>query len=52
LPTVAYKQLDTNIDYEMKQGLVSSRKDGAFLVPEFAHVIYEKKKAPVSELVN
>ena len=49
--TVAYKQLNTKKNYEMKQGLISSKKDGAFLVPEFGHVIYEKKE-PVSELIN
>jgi len=44
---VAYKQLQTQKNYEMKQGLISSRKDGSFLIPEFAHIIYEKTK-PVS----
>lgn len=41
---VAYKQRDTKKDYEMKQGLISSKKEGGFLVPDFAHIIYEKTK--------
>jgi hypothetical protein len=39
---VKYKQLNTNKDYEMKQGLFASKKEGGFLVPDFAHIIYEK----------
>jgi hypothetical protein len=41
---VKYKQLDTNKDYEMKQGLISSKKEENFLVPDFAHIIYEKRE--------
>ena len=42
---VSYKQLDTNKNYEMKQGLISSKKEGAFLIPDFAYIVYEKKEA-------
>lgn len=41
--TVAYKQLNTEKDYEMKSGLLSSKKEGRFLIPDFAHIIYEKR---------
>jgi len=45
---VAYKQLNTKKDYEMKQGLFSSKKEGGFLIPDFAHIIYEKTKPVVT----
>jgi hypothetical protein len=40
---VAYKQLNTQKDYEMKSGLLASKKEGSFLIPDFAHIIYEKR---------
>jgi hypothetical protein len=46
---VKYKQLNTNKDYEMKQGLISSKKEGNFLVPDFAHIIYEKREETKTE---
>jgi len=39
---VKYKQLNTEKDYEMKTGLLASRKDGGFLRPDCAHIIYNK----------
>jgi len=47
ISTVAYTQVNTKKDYEMKQGLISSRKDGIFLVPDFGYIVYEKSKQPV-----
>ncbi len=49
---VKYKQLNMNKDYEMKQGLLSSKKEGNFLVPEFGHIIYEKTDAFVRVIEN
>ncbi len=47
ISTVAYTQVNIKVDYEMKQGLISSKKDGVFMIPEFAHIIYRKEKQPV-----
>lgn len=47
ISTVAYKQLNTKKDYEMKQGLICSRKENGFLLPEFAHIVYEKTQTVI-----
>jgi len=47
ISTVAYTQVNIKKDYEMKQGLISSRKEGGFLIPDFGHIIYEKSAKPV-----
>ena len=39
---VAYKQLDTDKDYEMHEGLFFSKKEGDILVPDFGCVVMEK----------
>ena len=39
---VQYKNLDTDTDYEMKVGLLSSNVVDGFLVPEFGYAVYEK----------
>jgi hypothetical protein len=44
---VKYKQLNTQKEYDMKQGLFSSKKENGFLKPEFAHIIYERRKPEV-----
>lgn len=40
---VKYLHLNTNKNYQMKQGLIASKKNGGFLEPDFAHIIYEEK---------
>lgn len=50
ISVVKYKQLDTDKDYEMKQGLICSKKENGFLIPDFAHIIYEKKDETVTEI--
>lgn len=52
ISTVAYTQVNTKKDYEMKQGLISSRKDGSFLIPNFGYIVYEKSKQPVRTMVK
>ncbi len=46
---VAYKQIQTQKEYEMKSGLFSSSKEGGFLVPEFAQIVYEKQPEVVTK---
>lgn len=50
ISVVKYKQLETDKDYEMKQGLLSSKTEGGFLVPNFAHIIYEKREETKTEI--
>jgi hypothetical protein len=47
---VKYKQLDIGKNYEMKQGLISSKIEDGFLVPDFAYIIYEKGNEKVTEV--
>lgn len=39
---VDYKQLDTNKNYRMMDGLFMSRMEGDFLVPEFGFAVFER----------
>lgn len=45
---VNYKQLNTKKNYVMKQGLLYSRKENGFLLPDFGHIVYEKTDKPVT----
>lgn len=40
---VDYKQLDTGKEYRMQDGLLFSKTDGDFLVPNFGFVIHERR---------
>jgi hypothetical protein len=46
ISVVKYKQVDLDLDYDMKVGLFSSTPEGDFLVPDFGHVIFERLKTP------
>ncbi len=47
--SVPYKNLDTNREFVLKQGLFVSEKQNEFLVPEFGQIVYEKKEQEVQE---
>jgi hypothetical protein len=46
---VCYKQLNTNLDYEMYQGLFTSKLNGDLLEPEFGYIVYNRPEKPVVE---
>jgi hypothetical protein len=43
---IEYKNLSTGKDYFMKVGLLRSKFEGEYLVPDFTFVVYEKGTAP------
>jgi hypothetical protein len=49
---VKYKQLDTQKNYEMKQGLMSCARQDRMLIPDFGHIIYEKKDAQTNQVAT
>lgn len=46
---VCYKQLNTNLEYEMYQGLFTSKLNGDLLEPEFGYIVYNRPEKPVVE---
>lgn len=47
LAKVSYKQLNTNMDYEMYHGLLQSRLEDDCLVPDFGSIVYRRPEKPV-----
>jgi len=46
---VPYKNLDSNREFEMQDGLFFSRMNGDFLEPNFGFIVHEKKKPVITE---
>jgi hypothetical protein len=52
LAKVCYKQINTNKDYEMFHGILSSRLENDLLIPEFGHIIFHRPKAEVENRIK
>lgn len=52
LAKVRYKQMNTNQDYEMYQGLLCSSLEDGCLEPEFGGMIYSRPEQPIVEDFN
>ncbi len=49
LAKVCYKQINTNMNYEMYHGILSSKLTGDLLEPEFSSMIYHRPETPKVE---